>query len=55
MSILFCALLNDFIRQADKQSMADGRRLEHRGEIFVTSVSVRMICGSVYFTLHTVL
>lgn len=37
---VFSVLLNYCIRHTDKQTLADGRGcLEHRGEIFVTSVS----------------
>lgn len=50
----FSALLNYCIRHTDKQTMADGRHLEHRGEIFVTSVSVCVICECVYSILHTI-
>jgi len=36
----FSVLLNDRMRPTDKETVGDGGRLEHRGEIFVTSVGV---------------
>lgn len=46
-----------YITAAESQTnrQADGRRLEHRGEMFVTFVSVSVICESVCFTRQTVL
>lgn len=51
----FSGLLCYCSRDTDKRTLADGRHLERRGEIFVTSVSEGVICKMGNFILHSIL